>query len=92
MPTFIRPDKDAKCDPRHLAEQLGVEHVDIEQEKVHVHGEPPTNAQAIIDAYVYDPDFGKSDDDKLIDAFSKNPNPNAAQTAAALKAMLRSRR
>lgn len=59
MDTFTRPNPVATCDPRHLAQLLGVDAVDIDKEKVIIHGEPPADAQAIIDAYVYDPDFGK---------------------------------
>lgn len=63
MPTFIRPNPDATCDPRHLAQQLGVQSVDIDKEKVIVHGTPPANAQDIINAYVYDPAWGKPTED-----------------------------
>lgn len=92
MPTFSRSNSSATCDPRHLAELLGVDSVDIDKEEVIVHGEPTADAQAIIDSYVYDPGWNKSDDDKLLDAFVKNPTPSAAQTAAAVKALLRGRK
>lgn len=56
---FTRPNPTTTCDPRHLAQLLGVESVDINKDKVLVQGTPPPNAQDIINAYVYDPDFGK---------------------------------
>lgn len=59
MTTFTRPDASATCDPRQLAQLLGVEAVDIDQERVIVKGTPPANAQDIINAYVYDPYFGE---------------------------------
>lgn len=59
MPEFTRSDPQATADPRHLATLLSVEKVDIDKEKVIVHGTPPADAQAIIDAYVYDPNWGK---------------------------------
>lgn len=59
MAEFIRADSTATCDPRHLAQLLGVGSVDIDQDRVIVTGTPPPDAQAIIDSYVYDPDFGK---------------------------------
>lgn len=61
MPAFTRPNPDATCDPRHLAALMGLEpdDVDIDKEKVIVTGTPPANAQDIINAYVYDSDFGK---------------------------------
>lgn len=55
MPEFVRRDADATCDPRHLAQLLNVDAVDIDKERVIVHGEPPANVQNIIDAYIYDP-------------------------------------
>lgn len=66
MPDFTRSDPNATCDPRHLASLLGVDSVEIEQEIVHVHGDPPANAQEIIDGYVYDPNFGRPAEERSL--------------------------
>lgn len=71
MPSFTRPDPTATCNPRQLAQLLGVEVVDIEGDKVHVHGTPPANAQDIINAYVYDPYWNDPDRKRLNDLNAK---------------------
>lgn len=68
MTAFTRPDAAARCNPYHLAELLGVERVDVEQETVYVYGNPPADAQAIIDSYIFDPDYGKPQEDRDLSA------------------------
>ena len=45
--------------------------------------------EALVADYAYDPDYGKSAEDKLLEAFDKNPNPTLQQTIAAVKALRR---
>ena len=89
MSTYTRPDPQATADPRHLAQLLGVESVDIDKEKVIVQGTPPDNAQTITNAYVYDPNFGRTQDEIDIDNFLAKASPTAADTVKAAKAMAR---
>ena len=87
MAEFKRPNPEAPADPRHLAALLKVESVDIDKEKVIVHGTPPADAQAIIDAYAYDPTWGKDPQDvemtklrtKALDVWQGNSTFTAAQ-------------
>ena len=99
---FTRPNATATCDPRHLAALLGVEQTEIEQGTVHVYGNAPANAQAIIDSYVYDPGWRptisetdwraklQAEIDFLTTQASSFPaNPTAAQVSVAIKRLAR---
>lgn len=52
----------------------------------------PAAVQAALDAHTPDPDFGKTNDDKVVDAFLAKSAPTAKETVDALKAFIRSRK
>lgn len=60
-------------------EVVAAEGVDITQAQL----------EAAILAHVPDPDYGKSADDLLLEAFAANPAPSAKDTAAALKVFMK---
>lgn len=67
MADFNRPDPTRPMDPNHVAQLLGIggDRVEVAPTVVKVKN-PPANTQMVIDGYVYDPDFGLPEPQRVV--------------------------